>query len=77
MDLGKKRGEDVGVVVGWFVLQDGHKALEAYAGVDMFAGQGLERPVGLPVELDEDDVSMTLGSSWLTRSAALRPPTLS
>jgi hypothetical protein len=49
-------GEDVGVVVGAPVLDDGDEALEAHAGVDVLGGEGTERAVVLAVELDEDVV---------------------
>ena len=48
--------EDVGVVVGSFVLEDGDEAFEAHAGIDVFGWEGAERAVLLAIELDEDVV---------------------
>ncbi|KAI5309940.1 hypothetical protein KEM55_002081 [Ascosphaera atra] len=55
-DLVEQGGEDVGVVVGGLVLEDGHETLVAHAGVDVFGGEGLEGGVRLAVVLDEDVV---------------------
>jgi hypothetical protein len=43
--------EDVRVVVGALVLQDGGEALEAHARVHVLVGQLAQGPVVLPVEL--------------------------
>ena len=49
-------GEDVDVVVGHLVEQDGRDTLEAHAGVDARRRQRGERAVSLAVELHEDVV---------------------
>ncbi|KAI3487195.1 hypothetical protein L1887_48905 [Cichorium endivia] len=56
LDLGKDGGEDVGVVVGGLVLEDGDEALEAHAGVDVLCGEGPQGAVVLAVELHKDVV---------------------
>ena len=56
LDLGEERSEDIGSVVGRLILEGGHQALEAHTGIDVLRREGLERLVGLSVELDEDDV---------------------
>ena len=48
--------EDVGVIVGMFVLQGADQTLEAHAGIDNVHGQGNERAVGLALILHEHDV---------------------
>ena len=47
LDLRKDGGEDVGVVVGAHVLQDGDEPLEAHARVDRLCGQRAEQPARL------------------------------
>jgi hypothetical protein len=56
LDFGEYGGEDVGVVVGALILDDGYETLEAHASVDVLGGEGLERAVGFTVELDENVV---------------------
>jgi hypothetical protein len=48
--------EDVGIVVGPSVLDDGDQSLEAHAGIDVFGRKGAKRAVVFAVELDEDVV---------------------
>ena len=55
LDGAEDRLEDVRVVVGLLVLQDGGEALEAHARVDVLVRQ-LAQTVGLAVKLDKDVV---------------------
>lgn len=48
--------EYVGVIVGPFVLYDGHKALKAHATIDVFLGQRPQGAIALSVELNEHKV---------------------
>jgi hypothetical protein len=48
--------EDVRVVVGALVLENGDKAFETHAGVDVLSREGAEGGVGFAVVLNEDEV---------------------
>ncbi len=48
--------ENVGIVVGLLALENHAETLETHARVDVARRQLLQRPVGLAVELHEDEV---------------------
>ncbi len=48
--------ENVGIVIGLLALENHAQTLETHAGVDVARRQLLQRPVGLAVELHEDEV---------------------
>ena len=90
MDLVEERSEDISVVVGHLALKDTGDTLEAHACIDVASGQRREASIQFTVELEMGEererctcmktrfqISRTLGSSWLTRELASRPPILS
>ncbi len=48
--------EDIGVVVGMFLLEDADQALEAQTGVDDVHAELLQRTIAAPVVLHEDEI---------------------
>lgn len=58
----KIRLEEVGVIVGHLVLEDGHQALQTHPRVDALLGQRLQLRLGL----SEQEVS-TLRNCWMKR----------
>lgn len=56
LNLGEDGREDIGIVVGRDVVEDGDEPLEAHTGVDVLVGKGAERAGRFTVVLDEDVV---------------------
>lgn len=54
LDLDHERVEDIRVVVGQLVLEDGNDTLEAHASVHVFRRESFKGSVLLTVELDKD-----------------------
>lgn len=49
-------GEHVCVIVGALILQNRGKALQSHPSVDVFIWKLAQLPIGLSIELDEDEV---------------------
>ena len=56
LDAADHPGEDVGVVIALFALENGAEAFKAHSGVDAALRERLEQTVGLAVELHKDEV---------------------
>jgi hypothetical protein len=56
LDASEEGHEDVRIVVGSLVLEDGDESLESHSSVDVLRGESAEGRVGLAVVLDEDEV---------------------
>src|ERR1700730_16169375 len=52
-DCSDRPGEDIGIVIRMFALQNANETLESHAGIDMPGRKGLKTSILQSIELDE------------------------